>query len=132
MECKDRNCPEHGELSTRGAVLDGLVVSDKMQGTVIVERERLVKVKKYDRYSRRTSRIPAHNPPCVNARQGDRVRIMECRKISKTVNFVVVEKTGSKEAQKPTAEPEVKPKKTTVKTVKKKAKRTAKKEAENG
>ncbi|HEX54578.1 MAG TPA: 30S ribosomal protein S17, partial [Candidatus Altiarchaeales archaeon] len=30
--------------------------------------------------------------PCINARTGDRVRIMECRKLSKTVNFVVIEK----------------------------------------
>lgn len=92
MECKDKNCPTHGTLSARGIVLDGEVVSDKMEGTVIVRRDRFVKVRKYDRYRRSTSRLPAHNPPCVNARTGDLVKIMECRKLSKTVSFVIVEK----------------------------------------
>ena len=132
MECKDRNCPTHGTLSTRGTVLEGEVVSDKMQGTVIVLRDRLVKVKKYDRYRKRTSRIPAHNPPCISAHQGDIVRIMECRKLSKTVSFVVIEILKGQEAQevKPKAikqahekvapKSEAKKKATTVKKTKKK------------
>ncbi|HEX55228.1 MAG: 30S ribosomal protein S17 [Candidatus Altiarchaeales archaeon] len=91
-DCGDRNCPFHGELSVRGSVLEGVVVSDKMDKTVIVERNYKIKLKKYERYRSKRSRIPAHNPPCINARTGDRVRIMECRKLSKTVNFVVIEK----------------------------------------
>jgi len=94
MECKDRNCPVHGTLSARGTVLDGRVVSDKMQGTVIVQRDLMIKVKKYDRYKRSRSRIPAHNPPCIGAKAGDLVKIMECRKLAKTVSFVVIEKLG--------------------------------------
>ena len=116
MECRDRNCPTHGTLSTRGMVLEGVVVSDKMQGTVIVKRERLVKIKKYDRYRRRTSRIPAHNPPCINAKQGDQVRIMECRKLARTVSFVVIGKANAEETAKPEhVEREDKPKKTVKK-----------------
>jgi len=133
MECKDRNCPTHGTLSTRGTVLEGVVVSDKMQGTVIVLRDRLVKVKKYDRYRKRTSRIPAHNPPCINAHQDDVVRIMECRKLSKTVSFVVIERLKGKEAE------EAKPKevkaapKAEAKKKAPQAKKTKKKEGvENG
>ena len=99
MECKDRNCPEHGTLSARGTVLEGRVVSDKMQGTAIVQRDRMVKVKKYDRYKRSRSRIPAHNPPCIAAKQGDLVRIMECRKLAKTVSFVIVEKISAEKAE---------------------------------
>lgn len=92
VECRDPKCPIHGSLSSRGLVLDGIVVSDKMQGTVVVQRDYNVKLKKYERYKRATSRIPAHNPPCINAKTGDRVRIMETRKLSKTVNFVVTDK----------------------------------------
>lgn len=92
-DCGDVNCPVHGSLSTRGQILEGIVVSDKMRGTVIVQRDYYVKLKKYDRYKRSTSRIAAHNPPCLNAKNGDNVRIMECRKISKTVSFVVIEKS---------------------------------------
>ncbi len=118
MECKDKNCPKHGSLSTRGLVLDGAVVSDKMQGTILVQKDRFVKVKKYDRIKKKTMRVPAHNPPCINARTGDIVRIMECRKISKTVSFVVIEKLSKKDElpvqEKPKKIPKKKPKKQEV------------------
>jgi small subunit ribosomal protein S17 len=39
--CEDRNCPFHGTLSVRGRVLDGVVVSAKMDKTVIIERKYL-------------------------------------------------------------------------------------------
>lgn len=91
VECRDRNCPFHGTLRVRGVTLEGVVVSDKMDKTVIVQCDYLHYVPKYMRYERRRSRIPAHNPPCINARAGDRVRISECRPISKTVAFVVTE-----------------------------------------
>lgn len=93
-ECTDVNCPFHGTLSTRGRVFEGKVVSDKMRRTVVVEMEHLHKAAKYERYERRTSRHAAHNPPCINARAGDRVKISECRRLSKTVSFVVVGKLG--------------------------------------
>jgi small subunit ribosomal protein S17 len=94
--CTDRNCPFHGDLPIRGRVLDGVVVSSKMDKTVIVKREYLYYVPKFMRYERRQSRIPSYNPPCINAKEGQRVRIAECRPISKTVSFVVVEKLEEK------------------------------------
>ncbi|NPB02017.1 MAG: 30S ribosomal protein S17 [Methanopyri archaeon] len=90
-ECDDPNCPFHGNLSVRGMVLEGVVVSDKMDKTVIVEREYYQYIPKYERWERRRSRIPAHNPPCIDAKEGDRVKIAECRPLSKTKSFVVVE-----------------------------------------
>ncbi|RJS84296.1 30S ribosomal protein S17 [Candidatus Bathyarchaeota archaeon] len=89
--CDDKKCPFHGTLKVRGRTLEGVVVSDKMERTVIVRRDYLKYVPKFKRYERRRSRIPAHNPPCIDAREGDIVRIAECRPISKTVSFVVVE-----------------------------------------
>jgi len=90
--CDDKNCPFHGQLSIRGRTLEGVVVSAKMDKTVIVRRDYLYYVPKFKRYERRHSHIPAHNPPCIKAKEGDRVRIAECRPISKTVSFVVIEK----------------------------------------
>ena len=90
--CDDRNCPFHGTLKVRGRVLEGTVISAKMDKTVIVKRDYLFYVPKFKRYERRRSHIPAHNPPCLNAKEGDVVKIAECRPISKTVSFVVVEK----------------------------------------
>ncbi|MEM2547098.1 MAG: 30S ribosomal protein S17 [Candidatus Bathyarchaeia archaeon] len=90
--CNDRNCPFHGSLPIRGRILEGVVVSAKMDKTVIVRHDYLKYVPKFMRYERRRSRIPSHNPPCIDAKEGDRVVIAECRPISKTVSFVVVEK----------------------------------------
>ena len=95
-QCNDRNCPFHGALSIRGQVLEGFVVSSKMDKTVIVRRDYFHFVPKFLRYERRSSRIPSHNPPCINVKQGDFVKIAECRPLSKTVSFVVVEKLEEK------------------------------------
>ena len=94
QSCSDDLCPFHGHLKVRGQQFVGKVVSNKMVGTVIVEKEHARYVSKFERYERRTSRYPVHAPPCLNAKIGDEVRIMECRPISKTVSFVVVENRG--------------------------------------
>lgn len=94
--CNDRNCPFHGDLSTRGRVLEGVVVSARMDKTVTVKRDYLHYVPKFKRYERRHSLIACHNPPCINAKEENRVKIAECRPISKTVSFVVVEKLEEK------------------------------------
>jgi small subunit ribosomal protein S17 len=94
--CTDRNCPFHGELPIRGRVLEGVVVNAKMDKTVTVKRDYLYYVPKFRRYERRHSRIPSHNPPCIDAKEGDRVIIAECRPISKTVSFAVVKKLEEK------------------------------------
>ncbi len=91
-ECNDPNCPWHGNLKVRGQMMEGVVVSDKMKNTVVVEREYLRYVKKYERYEKRRRRYHVHNPPCIDAKVGDKVRFMECRPLSKTVSFVVIEK----------------------------------------
>lgn len=91
-ECSDPNCPFHGHLKVRGIILTGTVHKKKMPNTVVVRREYLHYVKKYKRYERRRSNISAHLPPCIDVKEGDKVKIAECRPISKTVSFVVIEK----------------------------------------
>lgn len=76
--------------------MNGLVISAKMDKTAIIRRDHLQYMPKFKRYERRHSHIPAHNPPCINAKEGDRVSIAECRPISKTVSFVIVEKLEEK------------------------------------
>lgn len=89
--CKDSHCPFHGQLSVRGTVMSGTVVSAKMQSTVVVQREYLRFIPKYERYQKRTSKYLAHAPPCLQAKPGDQVTIMECRPLSKRVSYVVIE-----------------------------------------
>lgn len=90
--CDDPNCPFHGTLSVRGRIFESDVVSNRMDKTVTVQQSHLQLERKYKRYSKSTTRIHAHNPPCIDAKEGDRVRIGECRPLAKTVSFVVIEK----------------------------------------
>ena len=71
-------------------VREGLVVSDKMDKTVVVEVEDRVKHALYGKVMRRTSRLKAHDE--ANACGiGDRVQIMETRPLSATKRWRVVE-----------------------------------------
>ena len=90
--CDDINCPFHGTLSLRGHSLEGIVVSNKMDKTIIVRRDYLNYVPKFKRYEKRRSNVAAYSPPCLEIKTGDKVRLAECRPISKTVAFVAIEK----------------------------------------
>jgi small subunit ribosomal protein S17 len=67
----------------------GVVASDKMQKTVVVRVDRLVKHPKYRRYVRRTSKFMAHDE--IGATIGDKVRIVETRPLSARKRWRVVE-----------------------------------------
>ena len=90
-ECADPHCPFHGSLSVRGQLIEGQVVSTKMERSARVQREYLRYVPKYERYEKRTSSYNVHAPPCLGVQVGDRVKIMECRPLSKTKSFVLIE-----------------------------------------
>ena len=88
----DVNCPFNGSLRLRGQLFEGIVSSVGMAKSIVVELQKVRYMPKYERYEKRTSKIPAHLPSCIgDLAVGDRVKIMECRPISKTVSFCVVE-----------------------------------------
>lgn len=91
-ECSSDTCPWHGHIKVRGRVFRGVVVSSKASRTAVVEWNYYTYVPKYERYQRKHTRIAVHNPECISAKTGDSVVIAECRPISKTKRFVVVEK----------------------------------------
>ena len=93
-KCEDPDCPWHGSVSLRGRVFTGTVRSAKSHGTAIVEWGFNKFVKKYERYERRSSRVTAHNPPCIHARENELVMIAECRPLTATKRFVVVSRLG--------------------------------------
>lgn len=93
-KCNDRNCPFHGSLRVRGRQFKGVVISSKMHNTATIEWTRTEYIPKYERYEQKRSKIKAHNPKCINAIEGDLVRVIGCRPLSKTKNFVIVEKFG--------------------------------------
>ena len=67
----------------------GTVASDKMQKTVVVRVDRLVRHPKYRRYVRRTSKFMAHDE--LGATVGDKVRIVETRPLSARKRWRVIE-----------------------------------------
>ena len=92
--CTDEHCPFHGKLSVRGQILEGVIVSTKMQRTAVMEREYLRYIQKFERFEKRTRRMNVHAPPCLALSVGDRVTVMECRPLGKTVHFVAVRNQG--------------------------------------
>lgn len=82
-------CPIHGSLKSRGMVFEGTVTSVKPAKTAVVEVRYVRKIPKYERFEKRRSKISAHVPECMQVREGDRVQVSECRKISKTKAHVV-------------------------------------------
>ena len=70
--------------------VEGRVVSNKMDKTVTILVERLVKHALYGKYIRRSTKLHAHDADnACNA--GDMVRVAECAPMSKTKNWRVVE-----------------------------------------
>lgn len=75
--------------TSRRAEKIGIVASDKMERTVVVRVDRLVRHPKYRRYVRRTSKFMAHDEK--GAAVGDKVRIVETRPLSARKRWRVVE-----------------------------------------
>jgi small subunit ribosomal protein S17 len=91
--CEDEFCPFHGSLPVRGKLLAGTVLSAKAPKMVVVSREYSRRVEKYKRFQRSESKVHAYLPSCLEVREGEEVRIAECRRLAKTVSFVVIEVT---------------------------------------
>ncbi len=89
--CEDILCPFHGRLAVRGKLLSGRVISAKAKNMIVVSREYPHHVAKYQRYERSKSRVHAYLPECIEVTEGDEITIAECRPLSKTVSFVVIE-----------------------------------------
>ncbi len=89
--CDDERCPRHGGLKTRGRIFEGKVVGTRTKKTAVVEIQYLRKVPKYERFEKRKSRLHVHIPDCYKVKDGDIIKLMECRKLSKTKSFVIVE-----------------------------------------
>jgi small subunit ribosomal protein S17 len=82
--------PTAGPVRNTRKTREGLVVSDKMDKTVVVAVEDRVKHAKYGKVLRRTSKLKAHDEPNACG-VGDRVLIMETRPLSATKRWRVVE-----------------------------------------
>ena len=85
------NNPFNGSLTIRGKLFEGIVINAKAKGTVVIQKESPVYFKKFKRFGRSKNKIHAHIPSNLNVQKGDYVVAAECRPISKSVSFVIVE-----------------------------------------
>lgn len=96
-DCGDRNCHIHGNLKVRGRVFEGRVVR-KIHKRIAIEFERMIYVRKYERYAKSKVRIHARLPDCMEEliHVGDLIKVQECRPLSKIIHFVVINKIKDK------------------------------------
>ena len=80
VSCADRLCPVHGDK--------------KLNGRVVIEFERMLKLPKYERHEKRRTKIHARLPDCMKdeVEVGDLIQIAETRPISKMIHCVVSRK----------------------------------------
>ncbi len=98
--CNDRDCPFHGKLRTRGRVFEGIVIK-KFNRRVAIELERMIYIRKYERYAKSKTKIHARLPECMEnlIDLGDTIKVKECRPLSKIIHFAVIEKVRDGEKQ---------------------------------
>ena len=78
------------EKTTKGKVLSGVVVSDKMDKTVVVLVTRFVKHEKYQKYQKKSKRYKAHDADNKH-KVGEKVDIRQTKPISKDKHFIVID-----------------------------------------
>ena len=70
----------------------GVVISTKMKNNVVIRRDYLHYIKKYNRFEKRHKTVAAHCSPAFRIKVGDVVTVGQCRPLSKTVRFNVIRK----------------------------------------
>lgn len=93
-KCEDKKCPFHGSLKVRGRLLTGIIINTDTHRSATIEFGRVYDVPKFERSEKRRTKLRVHNPQCINAKKGDKVKVSECRPLSKTKKFVIIEKLG--------------------------------------
>ncbi len=90
MATEQKNAEQSTEERGRRKVRQGKVVSSRMNKTIVVAIERLVKHALYGKYVKRTTKLYAHDEK-NDAREGDTVRVVETRPLSKLKRWRVQE-----------------------------------------
>merc|ERR1719391_1585261 len=97
----DKKCPFTGNVHIRGRILSGIVTRMKMQRTIVIRRDYLHYIKKYNRFEKRHRTMSVHLSPCFrDVKPGDVATVGECRPLSKTVKFNTLKITKSAENKK--------------------------------
>jgi len=89
------------QVGTRGRSFKGTIIK-KFPKRVVIEFERTIFIKKYERYSKRKTKLHARLPDEMikEINIGDYIEIKECRPLSKIVHFMVIGKASKEENKK--------------------------------
>jgi len=100
MNANEESTKEAGQAEVKkpARALTGKVVSSKMEKTIAVEIERLIKHPRYGKYIRRTTKLLAHDEN-KEAREGDTVSIAPCRPLSRRKSYKLVSVVEKASAQ---------------------------------
>jgi small subunit ribosomal protein S11e len=80
----------NNKLTRSFLIIRGVVISTKMTRTIVIRRDYLHFVTKYNRFEKRHKTITAHCSPAFRLKSGDVVTVAQCRPLSKTIRFNVV------------------------------------------
>lgn len=99
--CADVKCPFHGRLKVRGRTFEGKVIR-KFPKRITIELERMIYIRKYERYAKSRIKIHARLPDCVekDIQIGDIVKVQKCRPLSKIIHFAFIKKIKDAEEKK--------------------------------
>merc|ERR1712066_314745 len=86
----DKKCPFTGNVSIRGKILKGMCISRKMNRTIIIRRNFLHYIKKFNRFEKRHHNVSVHCSPCFDVKEGVIITAGQCRPLAKTVRFNVI------------------------------------------
>ena len=86
------------KIYPRGRTFEG-VVKKKFHKRIVIEFERMIYIKKYERYARSITRIHARLQESMEKEinVGDLIKVQECRPLSKMIHFIVIKKLKDKE-----------------------------------
>ena len=101
IKCDDKKCNIHGNLKTHGKIFEGKVIR-KFSKRITIEFERMIYIRKYERYTKAKTKIHARLPDCISEKIniGDSVRVQACRPLSKIIHFIFIEKVNGEDGVK--------------------------------
>lgn len=88
----DNKCPFTGGVSIRGRIMRAHVLrTKKMKRAIVIRRNYLHFINKYQRYMKRHKNFTVHCSPCFDPKDGDDVIVGQCRPLSKTIRYNVIQ-----------------------------------------
>ncbi|RLG12347.1 30S ribosomal protein S17 [Candidatus Pacearchaeota archaeon] len=94
----DKEIQKRKNINARGRIFEGKVIR-KFHKRVTIEFERMIYIKKYERYARSKTKIHARLPEEIEDKinLGDIIQVRECRPLSKIIHFIVIKKIAKGE-----------------------------------